>query len=88
MREEKIRNKSSVAKQALLAAIKKAGNCNKLATLLDVNNGMVYKWLYKKYDDETKDLMHHESAYKIQKAVKIKNLASKLCPSIKKIKKY
>jgi len=83
----KVKNKNSDAKQAYLEAIRKAGNCNRLAVLMKRDNGIIYRWLYKKCPPG-KDLMHHDSAFEVQKAVNIKGLAERLCPSIKKIKKY
>lgn len=83
----KVKNKNSEAKQAYIEAVIKAGNCNRLAVLLECDNGLTYKWLYKKCPPG-KDLMMPESAYKVQNAVDMPGLAERLCPSIKKIKNY
>jgi hypothetical protein len=83
----KVKNKNSEPKKAIIEAINKAGNCNRLAVLMKRDNGTIYKWLYKKCPPG-KDLMLPHSAYAMQKAIDIKGLAERLCPSIKKIKKY
>ena len=83
----KVKNRNSSPKQAYIEAIIKAGNCNQLAVLMERDNGIIYKWLYKKCPPG-KDLMLPESGYEVQKAVNINGLAERLCPSIKKYKKY
>lgn len=83
----KVKNRNSIPKQAYIEAIMKAGNCNQLAVLMERDNGIIYKWLYKKCPPG-KDLMWPDSANAVQEAVNIKGLAERLCPSIKKYKKY
>ena len=83
----KVVNKNSGAKKAFIETIKKAGNCNRLAVLIECNNGFISKLLHKKCPPG-KDLVSPPTANRMQKAVKIKGLAERLCPSIKKYKKY
>jgi hypothetical protein len=84
---KKIPNLNSIPKQAILEAIDKAGNCNRLAVLMECHNAFIHKILYKPCP-RGKDLVRPDTAYRVQKAVNIKGLAERLCPSIKKIKKY
>lgn len=83
----KVANKDSIPKKAFIEAIKKAGNCNRLAVLMERSNSIIHNLLYKKCP-RGKDLMRPETAHRVQKAVKIKGIAVRLCPSIKKYKNY
>lgn len=79
----KISNKNSIQKKAIKEAVKKAGNCNRLAVLMKIYNPRIYKWVYRECA-RGQDLMHPASAVKMEKAVKIKGLTERLCPSQKK----
>lgn len=83
----KVTNKNCDAKKAFIEAVRKAGNCNQLAVLMECHNGFISKILYKPCQ-RGKDLVSPQTAYRIQKAVNIKGLAVRLCPSIKKYKNY
>lgn len=80
---DNIPNKNSMPKKAIKEAVKKAGNSNRLAILLGVSNAQISQWIWKDCP-KSKDLMHPTSAKKIEKAVKIKDLHERLCPSMKK----
>lgn len=69
-------------------AIDKIGCANKLAIKIKCNRCNISRWrkISKKIKPD-KDLMLQHYALLIQKATKIKGIAAKLCPSIKKIKK-
>ena len=79
----KVSDKNSIPKKAIKEAVKKLGNSNRLAIAMDTHNGLICQWIHKKCP-RGKDLMHPTSAVKMQKAAKIKGLAVRLCPSIKK----
>ena len=79
---DKILNKNSIPKKAIKEAVKKLGNCNRLAIAMDTHNGLICQWIHKECP-RGKDLMHPASAKKMEKAAKIKGLTERLCPSQK-----
>lgn len=84
---DKITSKETPQKKAYIRLVKFFGNCNQLALSIDASRAWASRVLWKKIKSKDKDLMFSPYAQLLEKRSKIKGIAIKLCPSLKKLKK-
>ena len=82
----KITDKDTPQKKAYLRLVKFFGNCNQLALAIDASRAAASRWLWRKIKSKDQDLMFSPYAQLLEKRSKIKGIAIKLCPSLKKLK--
>jgi hypothetical protein len=83
----KVTDKDTPQKKAYIRLIKFYGNCNQLALAIDASRAATSRWLWRKIKSKDQDLMFSPYAQLLQKDSKIKGIAIKLCPSLKRLEK-
>lgn len=79
-----VKHNKSKQKLAIREAIEKAGNSRKLSFKTDVSEQLISNAVNYTPVISTTDIMSPRSSIKIEKGVKIKGLAEKICPSLKR----